>query len=426
MGFFKNVDDTSEVLSVLLATAEAQPVEYSIEIPYLGYSFNGTVSIDDEVILNLPTHTRSSNSDRDRGVYVTVYSDNVTVIGQNFLRYSTDSYFALPIIELDDVHVYYGMSVPRTVVHSFLYNSTIMIVGAMNNTTINLTVMHSVDISVGNVVTNLLPGRQYTFVINWLQTVFIKSGEDLSGTKVITDKPVSMLSGHECANIPRDVVYCDHLIEQIPPTALWGNIYYVAPLVNKSSYTIKVLAAHNYTYVNLYCNNTMESFAINEGEFINRTVQIKEYCAIYSNQNVLVVQLSHGSAEDAYGDPMMTLVPAVNQYLNKFDFSTVRDPLQSVFTHYVNIIVMEQYYQPNMIYLIAGGENRSLVTQQWIPIQVNNNIEAYATQVSIPEGIAQVFHTNATAQMMTIVYGFAIDEGYGHIGGISIPTAAGY
>ena len=75
-----------------------------------------------------------------------------------------------------------------------------------------------------------------------------------------------------------------------------------------------------------------------------------------------------------------------------------------------------------MIYLIAGGFNRSLDTQQWVPIEVNNIIEAYATQVNISEGVTQIFHTDASAQMMTTAYGFDIYDAYGHIGGLHIPT----
>ena len=232
-----------------------------------------------------------------------------------------------------------------------------------------------------------------------------------------------MISGHQCGFVPSGVLACSHLIEQIPPTALWGKVFYITPLANKTSYTMKALAAYNSTTINVYCNNTLESYTINEGEFINRTLQTNEYCAIYSNKELLVVQLSHGGEEDnRYGDPMMTLVPATNQYLNKFDFSTIRNPIQSGFNHYVNIIVKEQYYQPNMIYLIAEGVNRSLDKQQCVPIEVNNITEAYATQVNISEGVTQIFHTDASAQMMTIVYGFNTYDAYGHIGGLHIPT----
>ena len=428
LGFFTNYPSVNSIISILLTTTNTQPVQYSIEAPSISYYLNGTVSVDDEVILNIPNSIEvESIYDQDKGIYLATSSDSVTVIGQNQESFTTESFFALPVIELDDVYVHYGISVRRTVVHSATVYSTILIVGTENNTMMTLTVTQYVNIRVGNTVTSLIPGRQYSYVINRLQTVYIVSFEDLSGTKIVTDKPISVLSGHQCGNVPWNVGFCSHLIEQIPPTALWGKVYYTAPLANKRSYTIKVLAAYNSTTVNIYCNYTIESHTINEGEFIDSISQMNEYCAIYSNKEVLLVQFSHGGSEDNnYGDPMMTLVPAANQYLNEFDFSTIRNPSYSGYEHYVNIIVKVQYYQPDMIYLIAAGVNRSLVTQQWVPIQVNNTIEAYATQVSIPEGVAQVFHTNPTAQMMTSVYGFGRNDGYGHAAGILLSAGCAF
>ena len=423
MGFFQTVYYNPDI-SIMLITSETQPVQYSMEAPGVGYYRNGTITAGNEVILNLPSSIQvSSVYHQNNGIYLTTSSDNVTVIGQSLYDGSSDSFFALPLIELSDEYVYYGISVPRFSLSPYPYNSLILIVGTENNTMMELTVTQSVNISAGNTITTLTPGIEYSFVINRLQTVYIGSPEDLSGTKIVTNKPVSVFSGHECANVPHDVVACDHLIEQIPPTALWGKVFYIIPLASKTSYTVKALAAYNSTIINVYCNNIMESYTINEGEFISRTSRTNEYCAIYSNKELLVVQLSHGAREDnGNGDPMMTFIPDANQYLNKFDFSTIRNPREPGFNHYVNIIVKERYYQPNMIYLIAGGVNRSLDTQQWVPIEVNNITEAYATQVNISEGVTQIFHTDASAQMMTIVYGFNVVDAYGHIGGLHIPT----
>ena len=424
LGFFVNhAQSRITNISILLITTEVHPVSYSIEAPGVGYYHKGIISAGNEVILNLPSSVEvSSYHDQDKGIYLTTSSDNVTVIGQNLDRNTGDSFFALPIIKLIDVYVYYGMSVPRAS-HAATINSSILIVGTENNTMMKLTTTQPVDISIGTAIIHLISSIQYSFVVNRLQTVYIGSVDDLSGTKIVTDRPVSVFSGHECGNVPWNVTYCSHIVEQIPPTALWGKIYYTAPLVNKTSYTIKVLAANDSTTVNIYCNNTMESYAINEGEFFNKTLPMKEYCAIQSNKKLLVVQISHGAAEDFnFGDPMMTLIPDTNQYLNKFEFSTIHNPVEPGFDHYVNIIVMAQYYHPNMIYLISGGVNRSLATQQWVPIQVNSITEAYATQVRIPEGVTHIVHTDAAAQMMTIVYGFAVNDGYGHIGGINNHT----
>ena len=296
LGFFANSNLNIGIISVLLITSETQPVHYYMEAPGVGYYRNGTISAGNEVILNLPSSIEvSSVYHQTNGIYLATNSDKVTVIGQNSNVHTSDSFFVLPLIELSDEYVYYGITVRRTVMSSRRINSSILIVGTENNTMMKLTVTQSVNIGVGNTVTTLIPGIQYSFVINRLQTVYIGSLEDLSGTKIVTNKPVSVFSGHQCGKVPRDVGACSHLIEQIPPTTLWGKVYYIVPLASKSAYTVKLLAAYNSTIVHVYCNNTMESYTINEGEFIIRTSQTNEYYAIYSNKEVLVVQLSHGA-----------------------------------------------------------------------------------------------------------------------------------
>ena len=393
-----------------------------IEAPGVGYCTSGNVTSDNEVIIRLPDDLITlSHNDQDKGIHLMISSDRVTVIGQNLRpgRRSDGTFLCLPITNLCvDEYVYYGISVPRAPIIRFSSNqsSSILVVGTENNTMMKLTVTQPVTINVSNSTVNLTAGIQYSYVINRLQTVLIRSVYDLTGTKIVTDKPVSVLSGHQCGRVPAIIGTCDHLIEQVPPTTLWGRVYYTAPLATRRSYTIKVLAAYNSTVADIYCNNTRDSYNISEGESVNKTLSLQEYCAIISSKEVLVVQFSHGYKDnnnaDEYGDPMMTLVPATNQYSNNFQFSTLQN--QSNYTHYVNIIVLAQYYQQNTIYLISGGVNRSLHTHKWVPITVNNVTEAYSVQVNISEGVAEIVHSNTTILMSAIVYGFAVRLGYGH------------
>ena len=417
--FFKNFGSGQP--SIIITTSESQPVNYSIEAPGVGYYTSGNVTSDNEVILNLPTALiTSSHNDQDKGIHLMISSDRVTVIGQNLGIHSSGTFLCLPITNLCvDEYVYYGISVP--IDRSGSYSSSILVVGTEDNTMMKLTVTQPVTISVSNSTVDLTAGIQYPFVINRLQTVLIESVDDLTGTKIVTDKPVSVLSGHQCGYVPKISGSCEYLIEQVPPTTLWGRVYYTTPLATRRSYTIKVLAAYNSTVVDIYCNNTRESYNISEGESVNKTLSLQEYCAINSSKEVLVVQLSHGQADDndgdRIGDEMMTLVPATNHYSNTFQFSTLQG--QSGYTHYINIIVLAQYYQPDMIYLILGGVNRSLDTQQWVPIVVNNVTEAYSVQVMISEGVAEIVYTYTSATVMSATtYGFAFLVGYGHPVGI--------
>jgi len=263
LGFFKNYNGGSP--SIIIMTTESQPVYYSIEIPGIGYYHNGTITADNEDILNLPSSIIVlSHNDQDKGAYLKTSCEKVTVIGQNVKFTTSDTFIALPVTNVSVKEFeYYGISTSRTSLQHMTVYSSILIVGTENNTMMKLTVTQPVTIKVDDTDTNLISGRQYSFVINRLQTVYVRSLEDLTGTKIVTNKPVSVFSGHECANIPYNILACDHLIEQVPSTTLWGKVYYTTPLATRRSYTIKVLAAYDSTNVNIYCNDTRRSYAIN-------------------------------------------------------------------------------------------------------------------------------------------------------------------
>ena len=184
------------------------------------------------------------------------------------------------------------------------------------------------------------------------------------------------------------------------------------------------MAAYNSTNVTVHCRDTVkEFFTINEGQFKNLSHN-QEYCSVQSNKRVLVALFSHKRTgretmdSNNVGEPLMTLVPATIHYMNKLDFSTIRS--SNNYDHYVNIIVMAEYYQPSMMYLRTGGVNTSLVLQDWVPIVVNNITEAYAAQVAIAAGVAQIVHSNTSALMTAIVYGFGERNGYGHPAGLKL------
>ena len=68
-----------------------------------------------------------------------------------------------------------------------------------------------------------------------------------------------------------------------------------------------------------------------------------------------------------------------------------------------------------MMFLVkADGTRESLSKQHWVPIHVNGTAKMYTTQMVISEGMVKIIHTMRMALMTAIVYGFAVDKGYGH------------
>jgi len=392
---------------------KSEPINFTIEAPVAGFYYAGVVDGYNEAIIYLPSSVAVLRSDRQyKGVYVRADSVAVTVIGQNEESRNSDTFLALPYKRSNIIteYVYYGISVPG---YTSSYQSAILIVGTEDNTIMKLTVTQTATTNFGN---TLYTGREYSFVINRLQTFYIRSTGDLSGTKIVTNKQVSVFSGHELTRIPTNYCCQEALIEQVPSVTSWGREFYAIPLVTRRSYIIKILASHNLTEIDIYCNNFKETVTINERQHHTKTLSQQEYCVIHSNKPVLMAQFSRGRDEDGVGDPMMMIVPDVLQFSNRFTTTTIRNTTQSGYRHYVNIIVLAQYYQSDMIHFISGGKNISLNTQEWVPINVKHTTEAYATQVTVSEGVTEIAHANEDALMTVVIYGFADEGSYGHPG----------
>ena len=372
----------------------------------------------------------SSYSDQNKGIYLKTSSNKVTVIGQSTLGKDAWSYIRM-IRDLDTFIVneiidlciseyeYFAVSVNNSF-FTYRYNSSALIVGTRNDTLLKLTITQPVTTRIGDTNVTLIPGIEYSFVINRLQTVYLSSTNDLTGTRIVTNKPVSVFSGHGFTGILWNNAPRAHLIEQMPPTTLWGDVYYVIPFANQLGYAVSVIAASE-CVVNIYCTNFTNfnntSVSLRKGDGVFEMFLNNETCTIWSVSKILVVQFSIGY--QYYNGPMMTLVPPSIHCHSKITFSTFFSDHDYIhywpLTHYINVIVLAQYYQPDMIYLVTGGVNKSLDTQEWIPIKVNNITEAYGTTVyNISSvGISEIVHVNKVALMSVIVYGFAWRGGYG-------------
>ena len=400
---------------MILISTKSTPVNFTIEAPVAGFYYSGVAS-NDGTTINLPFDLAVFSSHRQyKGIYIRADSDELTVVGQNEKNGISDTFLVTHYEQssTNTEYVYYGISVRG---YSSSYQGAILIVGTENNTTMKLRVTQTATTNYGH---TYYTGREYSFVINRLQTFYIRSSSytsDLTGTTIVTDKQVSVFSGHESTRIPYNLCCEDTIIEQIPPVTSWGRVFYTMPFVNRKNYEIRILASQNMTKVDLYCNNFYEFSSINEGQYYSKISQ--EYCVIRSDKPVLVAQFSRGGYDerDYFGDPMMMIISDTLQFSHKVPITTMHNPSRSDYKHYINIMVLAQYYQPDMIHLISGGSNVSLNTQRWVPIKVKHAIEAYATQVTLTEGVAEVIHDNTEALLMLNVYGISYYGSYGHPG----------
>ena len=422
MGFFYNYNSANLDLSVVLTTTELQPVNYYIQIPRTGNRYSGTITADNSAVVNLPSSMQvSSYSHQDYGIYLETTSNNVTVIGRSYTSHTTDTYLALPIVKFKDVreYAYYAMSF-----YSPNSYSSLLIVGTEDSTTVKIKFTQSTYVYIYG-SRYVYSSSEYSYQIDRLQTMYIYPqysyrGHDFSGIRIITNKPVSVFSGHRCSYVPYSYGSCGYLIEQIPPTVYLGKVHYVAPLATRRTYTLKVLAVYDSTQIIIYCNgSTSYTYNYNEQDYTHVTLNSQEYCAVHSDKAIMVAQFSGYDGED----PSMGLISGSNNFASKFRFSISGFRYSFYSPSFINIIVMARYYQPDNIYLITDGGKRSLSSQIWTPITVKGVIEAYAAKVPVLPGVVEIVHADPAALMTTLVYGIGDRIGYIHPGGPLYNTA---
>ena len=264
----------------------------------------------------------------EEGMAVHVKSDTpVTVYGLNRRRLTTDTFLGLPTTVIGKMYraICYNISVQLT--------SQFAIVATEDNT--KVTIVPSVETSSGRAA-----NKPFDIILNQGDVYQITARNkpndpdknDLSGSLISADKNISFFSGHQCAYIPDNVMACNHLVEQMPPTPSWGKHYYIGELKKRSKYNYRILANEDSTKI--FVNNKYLT-TLNAGKYIEQNVSGE--IQVTASNPILVTQYSQGFRNgDAIGDPMMLLISPTQQFLKKYRFAT---PVNGFWEHYVNVVV---------------------------------------------------------------------------------------
>jgi adhesin/invasin len=186
----------------------------------------------------------------------------------------------------------------------------------------------------------IIPGEPITVTLNkgdvfqLIPTFNLNGSSDLTGSLVTSTKRVAVFSGHNCAYVPdMSVKACNLLAEQIPPTSSWGRTFALGALEGRSQYVVRVVAREDSTIVTLDGRTVA---TLSAGEY-HTEVNMRANALLLTSRPALVAQYSPGFDNgDDLGDPMMIVVPPVEQFDNVY---TIATPVRGPWRHYVNIVV---------------------------------------------------------------------------------------
>ena len=179
-------------------------------------------------------------------------------------------------------------------------------------------------------------GRDYDIEVpSWHQVIITTDTDDFTGSRILANRSVSVVSGSSCAYPPGQISgACDYAIEQLVSFDRWGTSFYLAPFyVGAEGYFVLVTAGRSATQVVVDDSNVRLDMGMSYRLEVttNRMIKIK------SDQPIQVVQFIKEGAT-------MVTIPPKEQYTTQNSFIRMNDDETSPtlgfsFSHYFNLIV---------------------------------------------------------------------------------------
>ena len=410
------IGTTFEVVEVI--------VESQSEIIY-----QGTVSSSSPLSVQVPADFQVANSgfsNREKGLHVYTTNDaTVFVLVENYISsHNHGVHLAYPCLtfETEIGYEYILASVSGDL------ESQALLVGCENSTEISIAPSQSISLPEDFQLTNstsvvLSAGSTASGLLHQMQTLFISSDHDLTGTKIVSNKPLTVIAGHECAIVSPNTGGCEPFAIQIPPTLTWGTGFLLSPFSTRISGTAYELVTVEETSIVLTCGsistNVLYSVLITSNSF---NFSSNEYCSLLTSKPILVVQFATAGVLNEIRGPAITRISPTDQFVNKISFLTLSEDI--FFIHLIAVTVPAEYFNESKILL--DGERFDCL---WTAIYSRSFIiSGYGCSKNISTWKNNsrqhvLSHSDEDGLISVVVYGFSSHGGYAYLGGQYITSA---
>ena len=469
MGNSRTAPVDSATAALFVTTDDPGPVEFTVEYFEKTVTYEArrgrTTLVKLPVSETIPDDIRIRTEDeRNKGVRVkaTNSSKLLTVYGINDAAVSTDAFLALPCHRYPVVQYKYFVFSTSTELLTGTFQSRFLIIPCEDDTRVTLQPTKQIqadpDLTGQTVPQPIAPGRQLDITMDRLQTAQFNSADDLTGSIIISDKPISVFVGHECGQVPGDVTACDHLVEQIPPDATWGTQFFTAPLDVRESgehYRVGTVADNNQVTVTctlegqttprLRMTRTLRSqrgqnyFEFDTvGDNTNGMTPSyrRDFCCIETTKPAIVMMYSEGHSVDeiildgitgTQGDPFMVLIPPLSQYFNDYT-ATTANQVKPDFIGHISFTIPIQFFDNSAVdhsALSVNGTTFMPDSGYQRILCANNQTCGYGAYSGLPVGDHLVSYDKPGAGMNLFVYGFQNEISFGYPTGFEMQPIGG-
>jgi hypothetical protein len=305
--------------------------------------------------------------------------------------------------------------------------SVFAVTGTQDDTNVTVKLGAKADVIAGNGISAQSPGGTLTFKLAAGDVALVTTSpgrdHDVSGSLLTADKPVQVITGTACSDMPFDVSACDHLEETVFPAETLGKHYVVnrptGPSQNDVAQVVRFYGNVDGTTLDYKpsapdgCPTTLAA-----GEVAECTTPVDSDFEVSGSSEFAVGMYMLGGTivdpnfnpklQQPQGDPSQSFAVTVEQYRKRYVFLAPAD----YNTNYVDIV------GPASTTLTLDGQD---VSSEFKPI---SGTEWYLARVKLGPGKQGTHVLEATQPIGIQVLGYGDNTSYQYPGGLNLGQIA--
>ncbi|MEQ2179991.1 hypothetical protein GOODEAATRI_030942, partial [Goodea atripinnis] len=284
----------------LYITAVQANTKVTVQVPPLKFKEEKTLQAGERVTISVPTGVEMYNSEKSFKTVRVEASSNVSVTSFNYKLYTADTAMIYPTTEWGTEYFIFTPS-------GSPYGSKkeFAVTNGKNKNQVEILPEASINFQ-GRV---FKIGEKLVIDLEPYESVQLQSTGDLSGSRVSSQQPVAVFSGHTCTF---HFTKCNHVYEQLLPVSRWGTSFILPALSFQNQYDSVYLQASQTTQVTVNNGKRNDDFRLSRGQMKEIKLTDPKSLFIQSDHGIQVLLLFNGVKNSwflLYDPFLMTIMP---------------------------------------------------------------------------------------------------------------------
>ncbi|XP_034612356.1 IgGFc-binding protein-like isoform X5 [Trachemys scripta elegans] len=360
-----------------------------------------TANPEQTVSVMIPAFVELAGSNTSDHTVIVRAEHEISILALNYKRYTADTTVVYPVEKLGtEYYVVTPLGNPDGLDKQFA-------VVAWKDPTI-------VEVYLKGAVTfqrkSYSAGKKLVIPLEAYQAIQLQSRDDLSGTRIVSQNPVAVYSGHVCV---AKHTKCDYVSEQLLPVSGWGTTFIVPPLSFQPKFDLVYVAASQYTHIDYQSGRARATKDLVAGQVVTFEIKFPNPLYISASAGIQVVFFcTGGSKGKIVYDPFLLMIPDVSGYCQTYNIHG-----QDQYENYAIITAKTSE---------SGGitiDKEPLGNIAWRPIPGTGFSWA---EYNLGTGFKRETMEHPTSPFGLLSIGIASKSGYGSaaIGASNIPTSS--